>query len=277
MPYVKRTEIRIGRRVKVLRRDNGGEYKSAKVSKFRANRGIVQQFTPSYTPQLNSITKRIKYTLVECTRCMLERAKLSAMYYGEAWYPRCFCKIVVSVARMLQQVAVWILKREYAIVFEFETYAVTHTSVFQVRIAKNLTLALVDVASLNTRSTKSVVFDNIATIRVFVSRNADFMEIAFANSLRNSENLVGIDIDDGDRTENDDHRSYLESGIDNIKMPYDKTSNISASNPCDWQLRAHLRRKNVAVDRIRLELWARCLSSSVRLIDQPSQSSDWVV
>ena len=107
MPYVKRTEIRIGRRVKVLRRDNGGEYKLAKVSKFRADRGIVQQFTPSYAPQLNSITKRIKYTLVECTRCILERAKLSAMYYGEAMISamflqnRCFSRSNAATSRCL--------------------------------------------------------------------------------------------------------------------------------------------------------------------------------
>jgi hypothetical protein len=77
-------ETQTGRRVKVLRCDNGGQYKSSKMSKICHDRGIVQQFTPPYTPQLNGVAERMNRTLVECARCMLEHAKLPKPYWGEA-------------------------------------------------------------------------------------------------------------------------------------------------------------------------------------------------
>lgn len=82
--FAKWDETQTGRRIKVLRCDNGGEYMSAKMAKICADRGIVQQFTPSYTPQLNGVVERMNLTLVECARCMLEHAKMSKQYWGEA-------------------------------------------------------------------------------------------------------------------------------------------------------------------------------------------------
>ncbi|PSD62998.1 hypothetical protein C7G80_19275, partial [Acinetobacter nosocomialis] len=52
--------------------------------KFCSERGIVQKFTPPYTPQLNGVAERMNRTLVECARCMLEHAGLSKSYWGEA-------------------------------------------------------------------------------------------------------------------------------------------------------------------------------------------------
>ncbi|GMF62517.1 unnamed protein product [Phytophthora fragariaefolia] len=57
-------------RVKQLRSDNGGEYKSRAMAKFCSERGIVQKFTPPYTPQLNGVAERMNRTLVECGRCI---------------------------------------------------------------------------------------------------------------------------------------------------------------------------------------------------------------
>ena len=44
--FVKFAETQTGRRVKVLRSDNGGKYVSNKFAAFCRNEGIVQQFTP---------------------------------------------------------------------------------------------------------------------------------------------------------------------------------------------------------------------------------------
>ncbi|KAF1332536.1 Integrase catalytic core protein, partial [Globisporangium splendens] len=82
--FVKFAETQTGRRVKVLRSDNGGEYVSNKFAAFCRNRGIVQQFTPPYTPQLNGVAERMNRMLVESARCMIEHAGLSKRYWGEA-------------------------------------------------------------------------------------------------------------------------------------------------------------------------------------------------
>ncbi|KAG6613824.1 Transposon-encoded protein [Phytophthora cinnamomi] len=82
--FVALAETQTGKRVKTLRSDNGGEYTSREMAKFCSDRGIVQKFTPPYTPQLNGVAERMNRTLVECARCMLEHAGLSKGYWGEA-------------------------------------------------------------------------------------------------------------------------------------------------------------------------------------------------
>uniref|UniRef100_H3H7U1 Integrase catalytic domain-containing protein n=1 Tax=Phytophthora ramorum TaxID=164328 RepID=H3H7U1_PHYRM len=82
--FVAFAETQTGKRVQTLRSDNGGEYTSGAMAKFCADRGIVQKFTPPYTPQLNGVAERMNRTLVECARCMLEHAVLPKTYWGEA-------------------------------------------------------------------------------------------------------------------------------------------------------------------------------------------------
>ncbi|GMF42324.1 unnamed protein product [Phytophthora lilii] len=51
--FVAFAKTQTGKVVKTLRSDNGGEYTSGDMAKFCKRRGIVQKFTPPYTPQLN--------------------------------------------------------------------------------------------------------------------------------------------------------------------------------------------------------------------------------
>ena len=82
--FVKLLENQTDSRSKVLRSDNGGEYKSTKFAKFCADRGIIQKFTRPYTPELNGVAERMNRTLVESARCMLEYAGLYHKYWEEA-------------------------------------------------------------------------------------------------------------------------------------------------------------------------------------------------
>ncbi|CEG39833.1 retrovirus-related pol polyprotein from transposon tnt 1-94 [Plasmopara halstedii] len=77
-------ETQTGNVVKAILCDNGGEYKSSEKTKLFLRRGIEQNFTPPYTPQLNGVAERMNRTLVECARCTLEQAKLPKTYWGEA-------------------------------------------------------------------------------------------------------------------------------------------------------------------------------------------------
>ena len=73
-----------GKRIKTLRSDNGGEYVSKRFKEFCENYGILQKFTPRYTPELNGVAERMNRTLVESGRCMLEHANLGNKFWGEA-------------------------------------------------------------------------------------------------------------------------------------------------------------------------------------------------
>lgn len=77
-------ENQTGRKIKVLRTDNGGEYKSDPFLKICQEYGIIRHFTVRKTPQQNGVSERINKTLVEKVRCMLSNAGLGRKFWAEA-------------------------------------------------------------------------------------------------------------------------------------------------------------------------------------------------
>lgn len=64
-------ERKIGKKLKCLRTDNGGEYTSHEFRSYCANRGIRYEKIVPRTPLYNGITKRMNRTIVEKVRCLL--------------------------------------------------------------------------------------------------------------------------------------------------------------------------------------------------------------
>ncbi|XP_070039396.1 uncharacterized protein [Nicotiana tomentosiformis] len=58
-------EIQIGRKIKCLRTDNGGEYKNDLYHKICEDDGILRHFTVRNTPQQNGVAERINRALLE--------------------------------------------------------------------------------------------------------------------------------------------------------------------------------------------------------------------
>ncbi|BFG24560.1 hypothetical protein CerSpe_108340 [Prunus speciosa] len=73
-----------GRKIKVLRSDNGGEYKDSKFLEFCKSEGIKRHFTVKKTPQQNGAAERMNRTLMECERCMRIHAGLPEAFWAEA-------------------------------------------------------------------------------------------------------------------------------------------------------------------------------------------------
>ena len=66
-----------GRKIKVLRSDNGGEYKSNPFLQLCRDEGIERHFTVRETLQQNGVVERMNRTLLEKVRCMLSNTGLS--------------------------------------------------------------------------------------------------------------------------------------------------------------------------------------------------------
>ncbi|WCJ40143.1 Transposon Ty2-LR1 Gag-Pol polyprotein [Euphorbia peplus] len=73
-----------GRKIKCLRSDNGGEYRSDPFLKVCRDEGIVRHFTVRHTPQQNGVAERMNRTLLEKVRCMLSNAGLGRQFWAEA-------------------------------------------------------------------------------------------------------------------------------------------------------------------------------------------------
>ena len=64
-------ENQTGRRIRVLRSDNGGEYTSKEFDEFCIQEGIKRQLTVPYTPQQNGVAERKNRSIVGAARAML--------------------------------------------------------------------------------------------------------------------------------------------------------------------------------------------------------------
>ena len=82
--WKKMVENQTGRKIKVLRSDNGTEYRNDQISYFCKKEGISRHFTVRDTPQQNGVAERMNRTLLEKVRCMLSNAGLGKQFWTEA-------------------------------------------------------------------------------------------------------------------------------------------------------------------------------------------------
>jgi transposase InsO family protein len=73
-----------GRKTKMVRSDNGGEYTATSLRGFFEERGIVHQLSAPYTPEQNGKADRLNRTLAEMSRAMLFSSKMSEDLWDEA-------------------------------------------------------------------------------------------------------------------------------------------------------------------------------------------------
>lgn len=85
-------ERQTGKRVKILRSDNGTEFVNKNFDSYLRKNGIIRQLTVPYTPQQNGVAERFNRTLIEMARCMLIGAKLDENMWAEAVYTAAYLR-----------------------------------------------------------------------------------------------------------------------------------------------------------------------------------------
>ncbi|GKD50857.1 putative ribonuclease H-like domain-containing protein [Tanacetum coccineum] len=74
-------------RVKVIRCDNGTEFKNRVMNQFCEMKGIKREFSVARTPQQNGVVERKNRTLIEAARTTLADSKLPTTFWAEAEKP----------------------------------------------------------------------------------------------------------------------------------------------------------------------------------------------
>ncbi|GJR01654.1 retrotransposon protein, putative, ty1-copia subclass, partial [Tanacetum coccineum] len=77
-------ENQLGKTIKALRSDRGGEYISQEYKDYLKACGIVQQLTPPYTPQHNGMFERRNRTLLDRVRSMMNLTTLPLSFWDYA-------------------------------------------------------------------------------------------------------------------------------------------------------------------------------------------------
>ena len=77
-------ENQCGRKLKVLRSENGGEYVKSEFIQYCADAGIQMHHSIPYSPQQNGVAERKNRSLKEMATCMMEAKTLPPKYRAEA-------------------------------------------------------------------------------------------------------------------------------------------------------------------------------------------------
>ena len=78
--FVNGVENLMGKRLKILRCDNGREYLNNQIYKFARDKGIRINNCPTYVHELNGAMERYNRTVMDMARCLLTEAKVHKKY-----------------------------------------------------------------------------------------------------------------------------------------------------------------------------------------------------
>ncbi|GJR10583.1 putative ribonuclease H-like domain-containing protein [Tanacetum coccineum] len=97
--FITSIENLIDLKVKVIRCDNGTEFKNKVMNQFCEIKGIKREFSVARTPQQNGVAERKNRTLIEAARTMLADSKLSTTFWAEAVNTACYVENRVLVIK----------------------------------------------------------------------------------------------------------------------------------------------------------------------------------
>ncbi|GJZ47692.1 putative ribonuclease H-like domain-containing protein, partial [Tanacetum coccineum] len=96
--FITEIENQLNHKVKVIRCDNGTEFKNREMNEFCGLKGIKREFSIGRTPQQNEVAERKNRTLIEAARTMLADSLLPIVFWAEAVNTVCYVlnKVLVT-------------------------------------------------------------------------------------------------------------------------------------------------------------------------------------
>ncbi|GJW30484.1 putative ribonuclease H-like domain-containing protein [Tanacetum coccineum] len=97
--FITKIENLVDKKVKIIRCDNGTEFKNRVMNEFCEKKGIKREFSVARTPQQNSVAKRRNRTLIEAARTMLADSRLPTTFWAEAVNTACYVQNRVFIVK----------------------------------------------------------------------------------------------------------------------------------------------------------------------------------
>ncbi|GJR95915.1 putative ribonuclease H-like domain-containing protein [Tanacetum coccineum] len=97
--FITGIENQIDHKVKIIRCDNGNEFKNNDLNQLCGMKGIKKEFSVARTPQQNRVAKRKKRSLIEAVRNMLADSLLPTTFWAEAVNTACYVQNRVLVTK----------------------------------------------------------------------------------------------------------------------------------------------------------------------------------
>ncbi|GJW86078.1 putative ribonuclease H-like domain-containing protein [Tanacetum coccineum] len=97
--FITGIENQINHKVKIIRCDNGTEFKNNDMNQFCGMKGIKREFSVARTLQQNGVAERKNMTLIEAARTMLADSLLPTTFWAEAVNTACYVQNRVLVTK----------------------------------------------------------------------------------------------------------------------------------------------------------------------------------
>ncbi|GKA35763.1 putative ribonuclease H-like domain-containing protein [Tanacetum coccineum] len=97
--FIKEIENLVDKKVKIIRSDNGTEFKNKVLDDFCIEKGIKREYSIVRTPQQNCVAERRNRTLIEAAKTMLADSKLPTTFWAEAVSTACYVQNRVLVVK----------------------------------------------------------------------------------------------------------------------------------------------------------------------------------
>ncbi|GJS50395.1 putative ribonuclease H-like domain-containing protein [Tanacetum coccineum] len=97
--FITGIENQLNHKVKIIKCDNGTEFKNYEMNQFCGIKGIKREFSNAKTPQQNGVAKRKNRTLIEAARTMLVDSLLPLPFWAEAVNTACYVQNRVLVTK----------------------------------------------------------------------------------------------------------------------------------------------------------------------------------
>ncbi|GKD94299.1 putative ribonuclease H-like domain-containing protein, partial [Tanacetum coccineum] len=103
--FIKEIENLVDKKVKIIRCDNGTEFKNNVMDDFCREKGIRREYSVARTPQLNKVAERRNRTLIEAARTMLADFKLPTTFWAKAVSTACYVQNRVLVVKPYNKIS----------------------------------------------------------------------------------------------------------------------------------------------------------------------------
>nr|GFC16437.1 putative ribonuclease H-like domain-containing protein [Tanacetum cinerariifolium] len=97
--FITGIENLIDHKVKIIRCDNGTEFKNKEINQFCKKKVIKREFSDARTPQQNGVAERKNRTIIEAARTMLADSKLPTTFWAEVVNTACYIQNRVLVIK----------------------------------------------------------------------------------------------------------------------------------------------------------------------------------
>jgi transposase InsO family protein len=88
--FLRRARNEFGLRIKMIRSDNGIEFKNSQIEGFLEEEGIKHELSSPYKPQQNDVVERKNRILLDMARTMLDECKIPDRFWAEAINTACY-------------------------------------------------------------------------------------------------------------------------------------------------------------------------------------------